>query len=140
MGVQAIADKLTAEGVPSCADSREWRAKKDATKALGEDWTPKKRASGQWAPGMIYPILKRETYTGVWFANHYQMKVKRRPTSEKAKKRTVRGIGPIGTAYQYPPLLPGPFGKKHSADSKTAGRVRTDGPKRPGMSFYWQAV
>jgi site-specific DNA recombinase len=86
LGVQAIADRLSAEGIPSCADGREWKAKKESVKALGEDWTPKKRRSGQWSPGMVYPILKRECYTGVWHANRYQM-TKSKPTSEKATKR-----------------------------------------------------
>jgi site-specific DNA recombinase len=74
LGVQAIADRLTADRVPSCADERHFRAKKDSVKALGDEWTPKKtHGAAEWAPGMIYPILRRETYTGVWYANRYRM-------------------------------------------------------------------
>jgi site-specific DNA recombinase len=93
LGVQAIADQLTAERVPSCADRLQWRAKKDSVKALGDEWTPKKtRGAAEWAPGMIYPILKSETYTGVWYANRYRMvkAEEKRGQRGKATQRTRR--------------------------------------------------
>ncbi|MBK7895206.1 MAG: recombinase family protein [Anaerolineaceae bacterium] len=47
----------------------------------------KKRGTGEWTPGQIYSILKRETYRGVWYAYRYKMvKIK----GERHKKRVSR--------------------------------------------------
>jgi len=70
LGVLEIADKLTAMEIPSYGDKH--------TKG-------KKRGYGVWTPGQVYPILKRETYTGTWYAYRYKSvngKRVRRPREE----------------------------------------------------------
>jgi site-specific DNA recombinase len=71
-----ICDRLTAMGVPTCVARRGTKAKK-------------RRAANDWIPGLVYPILRAEMYTGTWFAYQYKVvKVdgkksrKRRPRSE----------------------------------------------------------
>ncbi len=73
LGVQGIADKLTAMNVLSYGDKVE---------SVG-----KKRGTGVWTPGQVYPILKRETYIGVWWA--YQWKMVKDPLTRR-KHRVKR--------------------------------------------------
>ena len=60
MGVQAIADELTRQGIPSSSEAR-------------QDRTRKKYNHGKWTPGIIYPYLKDEIYAGVWYG--YRKKI-----------------------------------------------------------------
>ncbi len=72
LGVVEIAKRLTAMGVPSFADKHK---------------KGKLHGAGEWVPGMIYPILKRETYAGVWYAYRYKMV---KVPGQRKKKRVRR--------------------------------------------------
>jgi len=73
VGVVEIADRLTRLQVPSYGDKE--------TKG-------KEHGPGVWSPGMIYSILKRETYAGVWYAYRYQVV---KVPGQRKKVRTRRG-------------------------------------------------
>lgn len=72
IGVTEICKRLTKMGVLSYGDKHE---------------KGKKHEKGEWSPGQVYSILKRETYRGVWYAYRYKM-VKVR--GENRKKRVQR--------------------------------------------------
>jgi len=70
LGVKDITTKLTSMKIPSYGD------KKDKGKLRGY---------GVWTPGQVYPILRRETYRGIWYAYRYKSengKRVRRPREE----------------------------------------------------------
>lgn len=69
-GVKEIANRLTSMNIPSYGD------KLDKGKLRGH---------GVWTPDQVYPILKRETYRGMWYAYRYKSengKRVRRPREE----------------------------------------------------------
>jgi site-specific DNA recombinase len=72
IGVTEICKRLTKMGVLSYGDKHD---------------KGKKHEKGEWSPGQIYSILKRETYRGVWYAYRYKM-VKVR--GQNRKKRVQR--------------------------------------------------
>lgn len=72
LGVVEIAEKLTVMGVPSFGDKHK---------------KGKLHDKGAWVPGMIYPILKKETYAGVWYAYRYKMV---KVPGQRKKKRVRR--------------------------------------------------
>ena len=71
VGVAEICERLTARGIPSYGDKQD---------------VGKRHGAGEWTAGMVYPILRRETYAGVWYAFRHKM-VK---LPGERKKRRVR--------------------------------------------------
>lgn len=65
LGPSQIADRLDAMGVPTC------EAKRDR---------PSSPAPRVWTAGIIYHLLRRELYTGVWFSNRQKVTGKNKRT------------------------------------------------------------